>query len=44
MNEAGGVVSDGALRALAGATPLTFTCTFPGGGRRMAFERSVTER
>ncbi len=40
MDDRGGVVSDAALRTMARSDrPLTFTCTFPGGGRRMAFDR-----
>jgi hypothetical protein len=39
MDERGGVVADDALRSMARRSPLTFTCTTPGSGRRTAFDR-----
>jgi DNA-binding beta-propeller fold protein YncE len=41
LDDEGGVRSDAALRSLAlTSAPLTFTCTYPGSGIRLAFDRN----
>jgi hypothetical protein len=39
LNDEGVATPDAALRALAGRTPLTYTCVPPGSGRRMGVDR-----
>ena len=39
IDDMGATISDSALRALAPANPLTFTCAVPGSGFRMALDR-----
>lgn len=39
LDDLGGTITDTALRNLAAAHPLTFTCAVPGSGQRMAIDR-----